>query len=325
MDPRNSADIILERGRRLSEISRSAQVVRAFPLLVECAVAETLFAMLRHATAHYILASLRCAYPGKAFALAGNVLEDHRADILKLPNRTPNGKLAAKQEIAGEFNLVQKCVELIFRQLGLDTHAERVQLPVIVRVQDGRPDPAVENRPYATSKIHSDIWTGEAADSATVIIPVLGDIAGTGLNFYEPEVPRLEDFVRTFDDYLETQKFIKTMKQYDCPMSPTCVYVFDSFCLHETVKKGGGIRVSIDYRFFQSRKLPSDVQHNWSRQTNYVPTADWFTLERNTFLEPTETMGDAIRKYAGAPLSAGGAGGKAEFTVVPCLSTSTRG
>src|SRR5581483_2601909 len=107
MDHQAGADsgILQERAQRLRDVSQGMSVRRAFPLLVEIAVPDDLLAMLRRVTALYILASLRCAQPARVFDL--DLLNVHGEDILRLPNRTPNGKLIAKREIALEFNLVK--------------------------------------------------------------------------------------------------------------------------------------------------------------------------------------------------------------------------
>src|SRR5581483_2206616 len=306
MDHQAGADsgILQERAQRLRDVSQGMSVRRAFPLLVEIAVPDDLLAMLRRVTALYILASLRCAQPARVFDL--DLLNVHGEDILRLPNRTPNGKLIAKREIALEFNLVQDCVELIFRRLNLEAHIDLIQLPVNVRIQDGKPDVHVDSRPYATSKIHSDIWIGEAADSVTLFIPVLGDITNTGLEFFEPQIEKLEDFVRTFDDYRDAEGIIKSMHRYDAVMSPASIYAFDSFCLHQTIKRNGGIRVSIEFRFIYKRKLASDLHPPPERLTHYVPQESWYTLEHQWFLQPTEAFAEAAKKYGGA-LTRGGA------------------
>lgn len=315
--PTSIRSVIEERANRLADLCRGLPVTRAFPLLAEIALPVDLLAMLRRATARYLRASLACYRPDRRPATTAHFLQELRDDLLQLPNRTPNGKLAAKQEVAEEFNLVQQAVELVFRQLGISSHVEAIQLPMNVRLVDGRPDVAVESRPYATSKMHSDIWTGEAADSVTVIIPVLGDIENTGLEFFEPAFERVEDFVKTFSDYLDTQVFCADGNRYRLAMNASSLYAFDSFLLHQTVKRNGGVRVSIDFRFLYKHKLASDIQRDASRAPHYVPESEWYTLERGTFLHPTGTFAEAVRKYAGTALSRGGPTGESEFSVIP--------
>ncbi|MFT5207211.1 MAG: hypothetical protein ACI9CF_000960 [Candidatus Omnitrophota bacterium] len=286
--------VLSERHRRLATIFEASQCSNQFPLMKEMAFAPSLSDTLAHATLLYLLSSLRLSHPKKEFVISEDFLSRYREPILELINRTPNGKVNPLRENALEFNMIEKTVEQIFKSLNIDDQADLMQFPVSLRVQDGTPDVDVEDRPYATSKIHSDIWTGEPADCAAVIIPVMGDLANSGLDFFEPQFKRVEDFAKVYQDYLDTIPFTTTAQAYGCNLKLSHLYVFDSFCLHKTVKNNGGLRISVDFRFTYKKKIASDALVDSFRAEKYVSLADWYTIDKHTIAMPTQTA-DATR------------------------------
>lgn len=307
--------ILRERQARLDRILKHLKITRDFPLVKEVALDPALFSVLRLTTLQYLIASLRLSYPGRTFDWRPDILEVYRQDILGLVNRTPNGKLSAKKETALEINMVQQASELIFQSLGMDTHAERMQLPVTVRVQDGAPNRTVDGRPYATSKMHADIWTGEPSICVPMIIPVAGDLERSGLEFYETAIPDLSKFAKIFKDYSDTESFIHAAKKYDCPLRLGHVYVFDAYCLHKSMKNDGGIRISIDFRFTCRERIPSDVDFDSFRMDKYVPLRDWYTSRKGMFVMPHQTFTEARRQYLESP-SAAAAATEVDFSLM---------
>jgi len=141
---------LAERAERLATTFAGVNVARRFPLLLEVPLETQVRSLLSVAVSAYIFASLRHSYPEQSLPAVAGWLETYRELILTLVNRTPNGRLEPKREVALEFDMVQKCVELIFGGWQLDAAVDLMQFPIAVRVQDGRPDPSIENRPYAT-------------------------------------------------------------------------------------------------------------------------------------------------------------------------------
>ncbi len=311
----NTASVIQQRGERLSQTFSHTQKDAEFPLLLDIPYVEVLFRGLEAAMNAYILASLHAFNPGKRYQPHLDLLEVYREDILALPNRTPNGKLEPKKEIAREFNEVEQKIEAIFDSLKIDDHVELMQLPVSVRIQDGKPRNDIESRHYSTSKMHSDIWTGEPAVCGAVIVPVLGDVAASGVEFYEPAFDSIKDFVRVFDDYLDAMKYAETAKRYDVLMRTGHVYVFDSYCLHKTLKIGGGMRASIDFRFTFKQKLDSDLYVESDRLKKYADLQRWHTAKSGMFIMPTDSVVDTLAKYGDNTVTKPKA--ETEFSLIP--------
>lgn len=293
----NYSEILQERAHRLNKTFSRVPLAAHFPMLLDIRYDTKLYEALTKAMNEFILASLSSFNAGKKFENKGNLLETYREEILGLPNRTPNGKMEPKKEIAKEFNQVERAIEAIFDSLKIDEHVELMQLPVSIRIQDGRSQSDIESRHYATSKMHSDIWTGEPAVCGAVIVPVLGDVARTGVEFYEPKFESAEEFVRVFDDYLDAKKYVDTARRYDMTMQTSHLYVFDSYCLHKTLKNGGGVRASIDFRFTFKDKLKSDLFVYSDRLKKYTDLKNWHTAKNRTFIMPADTVTDTVTKF----------------------------
>lgn len=283
-----------DRVDRLRDVTKNTGLVKQYPLLSVMRINPELYAQLVRDVQDYIAASLRQFNPGRNFEAGDAMLQSYESEIINLPNRTPNGKLAAKVEVAAEFNRVQVSMEKIIEDFKLSAHFESMQLPVLVRIQQGLMDAAVDNRSYATTKLHSDIWTGEPASSGTLIVPIMGDLENIGLEFNEPELDSFEDFVKTYSDYKDTEAFLGKLHEYDCGMEKGNLYFFDSFCVHRTIKKKKGLRVSIDFRAIFKEKLESDEKEDVVRIRPYCSTSDWFTSHRNVFLMPRGTVEQTI-------------------------------
>lgn len=289
-----------ERADRLKNVTRNADLVQQYALLSVIRLQPELYRQLIADVQAYIAASLRAFNPQKHFEAGSRMLEDYEEEILKLPNRTPNGKLAAKEEISAEFNRVQVSMERIIADLNFASGFEFVQLPVIVRIQAGLMDAIVDNRSYATSKLHSDIWTGEPASSGTLIVPIMGDLENIGLEFNEPSIESYEEFVKTHADYKDTESLTRNLKKYDCSLESGNLYFFDSYCVHKTIKKKHGLRVSIDFRITFKDRLESDTKADVLRISNYCPREEWFTSQRNVKLIPNATVQqtlDALKNH----------------------------
>src|SRR5205807_1533780 len=140
-----STAVFPDRTRRLGLLASGLRTRQTFPLLVACELPSPSFELLCGAVRQYISACLREAEV------------PHRA-IGALPNLSPNGVLFPKREVLLEFNLVQRAMAQLFGSLGIDEFVDAIQLPVNVRLVDGRPDPVADVRPHASTKLHSDVW-----------------------------------------------------------------------------------------------------------------------------------------------------------------------
>jgi hypothetical protein len=139
---------------------------------------------LIEATKTYLLKSLSLIY-NKEFIWTDTFLEDNNELIMNLPNKTPNGVISPKKEIIEEYNNIQKCLNVIFNNLGIHSHIKKQIYPNIRYKSILFESTNTQSRPYYTGKNHSDAWVGHVGD-AMCLIGVLGDINNNTVEFNEP-------------------------------------------------------------------------------------------------------------------------------------------
>lgn len=194
------------------------------------------------ATQNFICKSLSLVHE-KEFTWTDSFLEDNDELIQKLPNKTPNGVLNPKKETTAEFVEIQKAVNKIFENLGVYKHIKKLAVPNIRYKSTLEPDGA-KDRPYYTSKIHSDAWVGHKGDSI-FLIGILGDINNNTVEFNEPINPH-DNYLHKADNFDEGNTRYESLK-YLGQLSKQILGVMDHACAHRTlVKAGSGPRVSLD-------------------------------------------------------------------------------
>lgn len=240
-------------------------------LLVERKLPPELFYRLTGRAADYLSACLQ------AF---------DTSDPAQLPNRTPNGKLEPKSEFLTAFNALEEAtVTLVAALFPQGVHS--VRYPLNCRVKSGGLGQE-DLRPYATSKPHTDVWAGDPANTAVVIVPLLGDIERNGMRFGEPTlIPAVESFEQQYANYEEGMKTIRGVAWYDLKLRPQHAYLVDSWCIHHTLMRGG-CRVSLDFRV--SFGPPDPAPHS----NLYIPWDDFCW----TRLQEAESVNATMRKYA---------------------------
>jgi hypothetical protein len=162
---------------------------------------------------------------------------------MNLPNKTPNGVVNPKSETINEFIEIQKAVNNIFNNLGVYKHIKKLAIPNI-RYKSSIEPKEVQNRPYYTSKYHSDAWVGHQGDSI-FLIGVLGDVDNNTVEFNEP--------LGVQDNYLhKAESFDEGNTRYEAikllgTLTKQKLGVMDHACLHRTlVKAGSKPRISLD-------------------------------------------------------------------------------
>jgi hypothetical protein len=178
--------VLAERESRLTAIGAGLQIERAFPLMLEFRLPQGDFTLAKLAVEHYIAACLRAVGNPGAVPAGANILRSSCDSIRRLPNLTGNGVLLPKLEVLVEFNAVLTAVGNLVGGLRLDDNVEAIQLPLNRRLTDGRVDRQRDERAYASSKLHTDIWAGQPSHAFTVIIPLLGDHSML-VEFFEPD------------------------------------------------------------------------------------------------------------------------------------------
>lgn len=317
--------MLAERARRLKNLTRGITPNRTLPLLAELGFSADLFYLLQFFTRLYILSSFNATFPEYPRWKLSD-LDDDRLDLVvdkiaELPNRTPNGMLLPKRENAIEFHFIQRTIGQILKSLDIDARINVIQQPVHVRFNNGKYDEELGQRAYSSTKVHTDIWNGEPSGVVIVFVPVLGEAAANGIEFFEPDVSSIQDFVRTLDDYSEAGNLVHMAKHYDLEMRKQSIYFADSFLLHRTLKSGKGLRVSIDFRIIPAEHVPSDdlqtshVSKNWER--NFVRVSEFYQVGTTKMLLPRDTFQDAISKFkSGRPVEPGPISHKDSFEII---------
>lgn len=289
-----------DRAERLALLARSLPPGRAFPLLREFRLRPADHQALRRSVEFYLLACLRAADTDLADTdtdLADTGQEDllaaRRAEILRLPNMTPNGLLLPKREVALEFNLVQRSAATWLRGLEIDEFVEAIQLPLNVRIVDGRADGPRDRRRYASAKLHSDIWAGEPSNAMVVMVPLLGD-PSTNVEFREPDAGFLS-YRRMLGDYSDAARLEDRALLYDCALSASFGYLIDPYLLHRTMRRGGGLRVSIDFRFRSAVPARTDVPDGTAdagKRAGYAHIGGWYGIGTDAVVWPAESFAE---------------------------------
>jgi len=208
---------------------------------------------LTTATQNFLLKSLSLIHD-REFTWTDTFLEDNDELIQALPNKTPNGVLNPKNETSAEFVEIQKAVNSIFDSLGVYSHIKKLAIPNI-RYKSIKESPEAKNRPYYTSKIHSDAWVGHQGDSI-FLIGILGDVDNNTVEFNEP--------IGAHDNYLhKAESFDEGNTRYESleylgVLTAQKLGVMDHACAHRTlIKAGSKPRISLDIAVL----VDSDYSH----------------------------------------------------------------
>jgi hypothetical protein len=193
-------------------------------------------------TQNFVCKSLSLVH-GREFVWNDTFLEDNDELIMALPNKTPNGIVNPKHETIEEFVEIQKAINAIFNNLGIYQHVDKLAIPNLRYKSTSEPENA-KDRPYYTSKIHSDAWVGHKGDSI-FLIGVLGDIDNNTVEFNEP-IGAHDNYLHKADNFDEGNTRYESLK-YLGVLTKQKLGVMDHACAHRTlVKEGSGPRLSID-------------------------------------------------------------------------------
>ncbi len=234
--------VVQDRAQVFEKVLREAKVLAAFPLLVEAASSRSAFFELRNAVQNFVLATLGVVNK-RHYPPHPDAFDVYFDDIVKLPNITPNGAFYPKRETALEYNIMQRQVVRLLESAGVMGCVSQMQT-VTLRVNDAAVDRRGD-RPYASSKLHSDAWVGHQGDGV-LSIPIAGDITHNAIEFFEPVDPA-PDFLAPLADYREGERLFRDKVQYAIALKFGCCYLFDHLALHRTQRgKGPAGRFVID-------------------------------------------------------------------------------
>ncbi len=290
-----ATDFWHSRAQRLSRVVAQAVTVEDFPLVKAIRLSGASFARIEGAAIAYLWQSLSRAYPDRAFTLSRTLIQDHGAEILELPNRTPNGVLLPRRESFLSFNLVHQALADAIGEMGLFSKLSLIQLPCNVRIVSGVPSPATEARPYSSAKLHTDVWNGEPISSILFNIPVLGDTKAVDLHFFEPrDFP--EELRGPLSDYALGSRVTDSVEQYPLSFETGRVFLSDSLSLHKTVRRGPALRLSLDFRAIAAELLAGETADCSQSKANYVPTDVWRNCGSTMVLASANSL-DAFQRH----------------------------
>ena len=291
-----------DRARRLGAIVADARLSADHPLVKVAPLSAPVFARLEGAVIAYLWHSLSQAYPDRAFALSGALMREEDAAILALPNRTPNGVLLPRRETFLAFNLIHQALADALHELGVLPRFAAVQLPCNVRIVSGAPDRETEQRPYASSKIHTDVWNGEPVSSILFNIPVLGDPHAVDLRFFEPR--HFPEHLRgPLSDYALGNPVAESGLEYPVAFEMGHVCISDALSLHQTVKRRSALRLSLDFRAIARDLLPGETHECTASRAVYVTPEVWRAAGSTTILGSGEPLDAFQRRQRGEAIS----------------------
>ncbi|WP_414514393.1 hypothetical protein [Nostoc sp. PCC 9305] len=294
-----------ELGDRLfDELADKIATKRQYRLLFEHTLKPELFQQIRIAAAGYISACLNSPIILSEAEMLERLLEARST----LPNYTGTGLLMPKREHILAFNLFQKSVAEAFYQLGANDLIDAVDLPVNLRMVYGKTDAKKLGLPFASSKCHSDVWAGVAADATVVVLPLFGDI--DNITIEAGEMPREMELpsMRVMSDFAEGRDIPMVVSYTEAQLQHGTMYFNDARGLHQTVRrKTEGLRISVDFRFrrkfneaYRAMVAPNigGIEEDMS-----VPYEDWLKVGKDTLIVFDETIEHAKNKQnADAPV-----------------------
>lgn len=296
----------MDRENRLAwfhEFSQKIQGVehKPFDLILQARLSESAGQAIRAAAKRYICSCLQFSNPGISPSVSDEgLVESLEESVDRLANRTPNGELLPKREFEVEFNEFHAAVASWLKGLSIDSLIHEIACPVAVRVVKGTSDPQVEARPYSSAKLHVDLWNGDSPDTINVLIPLFGDAQRTTIEFYQPPDDFEKRYLRMMGDYNEGQEILNRCKPYPVRFELGCAHFIDAVVPHRTVKRGGGIRVSIQFQLRrttspESRAYLESLCDQQRLKGYHLSPEEWYALGVKRFLKFSDTYADAQR------------------------------
>lgn len=269
---------IKEREDRLARLTQNVtKLPGSDPLLQAMPIDVNDHKRIRSALNVFLWTCLNASYPERYFQLSDDMLKSYEQEILSLPNVTPNGLILPKKENYLAYNYLQKEASAAFAKLGFGKGISRVQYPINIRMQNGRPNPAIDNRARASVKLHSDIWAGDPASAALCFLCLLGDpLTSSGIRFFKPSKFPLS-MARALDDFNDGAALMEgtvELPQFDA----RGWYMADSYLIHQTTKNGSGVRISIDFRIIPTETVSSDLNEEPRRSSFFTTFDEWLKL-----------------------------------------------
>jgi len=234
--------IIEKRKKVYEDLPKINQKENSSGIVLFYNIDENQYLNLQNAVKEYLIEALTLTY-NRSFVWSDTFLEDNNDLIMGLPNKTPNGIIKPKKEIASHFTKIQDCINNILNKLEIYPHINQTVIPNL-RYKTSFDPEEIKKRPYYTNKLHSDAWVGHMGDSQ-LLIGVLGDIENNTVEFNEP--------IKVHDNYLDkAESFDDGNTRYESfkylgILNKQTLAIMDHACLHKTlINENCKPRLSID-------------------------------------------------------------------------------
>lgn len=271
-------------------------------LLIAQTLEPGIFRSLREAMAAYVGACLGGSRTLPEEELIAQVIRRRRS----IPNLQADGLLAPKREQILEFNALHRSVAAAFLGFGIEACVDTIDLPINVRLVFGESNATARSLPFASSKLHSDVWAGVPVDAVVVVMPIFGDIEHLTIECGEMARGVELEAMRGMSDYLEGSRYGMEVPYQD-RLEHGTVYLADARLLHQTVRKrDSGLRISIDFRWRhndQDYRRLAPVVTGPDGGDHRVPYRGWLAVGSDSLVVFDETMADAEARKSSATVT----------------------
>jgi hypothetical protein len=217
-------------------------------------------------------------YRGKALISA---FEIQGRDI---QNISPTGMILPKRDTAIEYNLLLRSYYKMICSLYFADRLKDCHTPAHIRIKWSQSQSTDLERPrHAPEEMHFDSWSGYSSHGMTFLLPVLGDVQGNRVRFFDPPDQFEEKWlVNNTKPSAEIRhnlfKHINVVPKYGQ------LVIMDTALLHQTYReRESSIRFSIDNIFRSHLFLPFDEAIEIERQKELTPLSDLTDLGARTF------------------------------------------
>ena len=195
--------------------------------------------LIRQKVNDYLIASVNKFFKKKF--KKNSKFDSYKKYLIDLPNITPNGVIKVKKENFREYLIIQKYIYKILKKFGILNNIKLAEF-VEVRLMRSTKYKYNSKRPYSSSKIHSDSWSGNPCD-AKLALYICGDKDNT-IQFYSPKKIDINFFKKKINYETAIKKYgFNKIKKFN----PKKLIIFDQITLHKTLNFNKGLRVSIDF------------------------------------------------------------------------------
>jgi hypothetical protein len=264
----DGSEWIAARIQRMTDLFPQSSLAVDFPLLKGVPIPAATMTELQETALRFMASSLSAYAECDSVDPLPKMLRDRRSDLEALPNKTPNGVIRSYTENVNEFRSFVDCLYRFLLSINLAANVSEVQIPPNLRLVAGASPGEQGSRPYATDKLHTDVWAGEPLFSLNILIPLLGDLDAINVRFCQPHTVPVS-LRRPLVDYSAAESESVGLINYDVELQNGVAYFFDTFLFHQTIRYRDGLRLSVDLRgLFRSRFL--DEESPWVYPSRFM-------------------------------------------------------